>query len=988
MNASPILPPYDDPVSFPSMPTMHGGDPNALGRIDHYDLLRKLGGGGFGVVYLAKDTNSGVEVALKTLHPLLKTNAEEMDALREKFALVSRLSHPNIATALVLHPVREVNIWDEAARKEMRLSPGDSVMVMRYAPGVTLSRWRRQFPDGIVPLDLALEIARQLASALDYAHGERIVHRDIKPGNIMVETLGPLTGFQNGQDEQDAPCAPQNGGASRPGEPPLVTRHPSLVTSKFRVRLLDFGLAAEIRSSMSRVSTEQGDTSGTRPYMAPEQWLGRKQDGRTDQYALACVLYEMLSGAPPFAGVFETGDPIIMRTAVERDAPEEIEDVPEAVNTALLRALAKSPKERFASCVEFVAALDETTKDTKYTKDDVGRSRSPSTPHNGGASRPGEPLDVVALEADVLRRKISLERALAALSDEDKKDVEFSTFCSDAELEFTTAKEAIDRNRFAAATQCIDRAEASLEHISTTKERRRRAEAERKAHEEAERIRREREEAERLAAERRRRRKVLLRRIIAVVCVAGIVFAVFAALRNLADERTVFGSMRESRRVAVVERLVLNMVDIPGENFSLGKYEVTQEEWEAVMGSNPSRFANKPKNPVENISWNNCQVFINKLNALPKAQASGLTFRLPTEDEWETACRAGARDVVRYDSGWHDLVSVVGSFQPNAWGLYDMSGNVWEWTSTAVGNGRVALGGSTSLRESSHLSAPSFSTISRRLCAGPDDRSWIRGFRLAASYRTKGGDPLPVTVGLVTFNLRWCPPGSFMMGGPDGDSNAYNDENPQIQVNLPTGFWMGETEVTQALWQEVLRDSHKSYNDKGGSYPVEQVSWNDCVQFVGKLNERTEVKAAGLRFALPTEAQWEYACRAGGTGDYGKTKDREVGCLEDMGWYDRNSGGATHSATESRTPNAWGLLNMHGNVDEWCANVYWDHPDGTLDNDAAVRASGGSRVLRGGGYWRSPRRSRSAYRSRSSPGNRLRYLGFRLVAFQNGSVHP
>jgi len=337
MNESPIFF-DDDPSSMPSMPTMRGGDPDTLGRIDHYDLLRKLGGGGFGVVYLARDTASGVEVAIKTLHPLLKRNVEEMDMLREKFALVSRLAHPNIATALVLHPVRDIHVWDDAALAELKLSPGDSVMVMRYAPGVTLSRWRRQFPDGVVPPDLALEIGRQVAAALDYAHGERIVHRDIKPSNVMVETL--------------------EGG-------------------RIRARILDFGLAAEIRSSMSRVSTEQGDTSGTRPYMAPEQWLGKKQDGRTDQYALACVLYELLSGAPPFAGVFETGDLVIMRTAVTTDSPDEIEDAAPAVNAALLRALAKSPKDRFPSCSAFVAALTSTTEHTEHTE--------------GGESRPGEP---------------------------------------------------------------------------------------------------------------------------------------------------------------------------------------------------------------------------------------------------------------------------------------------------------------------------------------------------------------------------------------------------------------------------------------------------------------------------------------------------------------------------------------------------------------------------------------------------------------------
>ena len=188
MTDAPILP-DDEPPSMPSLPTQWGGDPDCLGRIDHYDLIRKLGGGGFGVVYLARDTVSGVEVAIKTLHPLLKHNAEEMDQLREKFRLVHGLTHPNIAKALVIHLVREINIRDEAARAELKLSPGDSVMVMDYAPGVTLSRWRRQFPGGVVPFDLALEVGRQVAAALDYAHSERIVHRDIKPSNVIVETV-------------------------------------------------------------------------------------------------------------------------------------------------------------------------------------------------------------------------------------------------------------------------------------------------------------------------------------------------------------------------------------------------------------------------------------------------------------------------------------------------------------------------------------------------------------------------------------------------------------------------------------------------------------------------------------------------------------------------------------------------------------------------------------------------------------------------------
>jgi formylglycine-generating enzyme required for sulfatase activity len=172
--------------------------------------------------------------------------------------------------------------------------------------------------------------------------------------------------------------------------------------------------------------------------------------------------------------------------------------------------------------------------------------------------------------------------------------------------------------------------------------------------------------------------------------------------------------------------VTLEMVACPGvgKDFWMGKYEVTQEQWRQVTGKNPSwstdrdgwfSFKDKPKNPVEGVSWNDCQKFVAKLNALEGAKKSGLTFRLPTAEEWETACRAGApkgekyckladgtqiteANLSRVAHYGHKLgagpSSVGGGREPNAWGLYDMHGNVWEWTSTARGYERLVCGGS------------------------------------------------------------------------------------------------------------------------------------------------------------------------------------------------------------------------------------------------------------------------------------------------------
>ena len=213
---------------------------------------------------------------------------------------------------------------------------------------------------------------------------------------------------------------------------------------------------------------------------------------------------------------------------------------------------------------------------------------------------------------------------------------------------------------------------------------------------------------------------------------------------NIADAYT--GASRERRLKKAVSNIINNMVAIPGKNFKMGKYEVTQAQWQAVMGDNPSHFKDAD-NPVEKVSWNDCKKFLEKLNSMPEVKASGLTFRLPTEKEWEYACRAGSTgdyckladgteitestlgEVAWYVDNSGRKTHPVGQKKPNAFGLYDMHGNVWEWCEDlyqAGNSSRVRRGGSWS-----NLSG--LCAAGNRVSYGPDSRFNRLGFRLAAS---------------------------------------------------------------------------------------------------------------------------------------------------------------------------------------------------------------------------------------------------------------
>lgn len=224
----------------------------------------------------------------------------------------------------------------------------------------------------------------------------------------------------------------------------------------------------------------------------------------------------------------------------------------------------------------------------------------------------------------------------------------------------------------------------------------------------------------------------------------------------------------------------------------------------------------------------------------------------------------------------------------------------------------------------------------------------------------------------IELELIWVAPGSFNMGSlPDEVSNKA--ERPQTKVTLTHGFWLGKTEVTQAQYEAIIGTNPSTFKALGPKAPVERVSWIDAMKFCQLLTERE--RAAGRLpeeyvYTLPTEAQWEYACRAGTTGEY----SRDPGTTS---WNNGNSGETTH-VVATKQPNPWGFHDMTGNVLEWCFDWYGDYPGGAVTDPSGPKR-GYYRIARGGSWRQDVHVGRSAARSGGSAG-RLDYtLGFRLA---------
>ncbi|NQT12821.1 MAG: formylglycine-generating enzyme family protein, partial [Planctomycetes bacterium] len=235
----------------------------------------------------------------------------------------------------------------------------------------------------------------------------------------------------------------------------------------------------------------------------------------------------------------------------------------------------------------------------------------------------------------------------------------------------------------------------------------------------------------------------------------------------------------------------------------------------------------------------------------------------------------------------------------------------------------------------------------------------------------KFGLPLEVQIPDIGIRFRLIPPGEFTMGSADNAKIANDEEKPAHQVTIVHPYYMGIFPVTQGQWTQVMGGNPAEFQKAGKiDLPVECVSWDDCVKFLDYLGERIGVESGLIH--LPSEAQWEYACRGG-------TEAARYGRRDAIAWHTGNSEFTTHPAG-AKKPNAWGLYDMSGNIWEWCEDKWHDNYEGAPpDGSDWVDAGGSNRVCRGGDWTSGPWGCRSAVRRSHLPDWQYDDLGFRVV---------
>lgn len=881
------------------------------GRVlaDRFEVRERIGIGETGSVFLAFDRNQDRETAVKILDPGLSGDECAPDSLAHEVQLACGLNHPAIVDVYDVHTDGDVRFisTERVESSSLRTQMDDH------------SSTGRRFP-----IEEVLHTGEVLCDALAYAH-RTTLHGGIKPRSVLF--------CENGT-----------------------------------IKLTGFGLS---RLRQSARSTTAGASIRTVPYMAPEQLKGSPNiDHRADQYAVAAVLYEMLTGVAPVGRI--------------KPASEQRSGAPRTLSDALDRALEPDPADRFPDMSAFSASM-------------TGHS----VPRSGGVTLLGAVL-VIALvvvagvtyprwrggminstmqnsqRTTEARAEADVARSRALTAESVWREIVGRVSDLDGSNRIAQAKEAMVRGGRQYEAQAYEDAATSyllasdLYESLTAAARPELAAEPSKIADAARDLLREFNSVEQELYARETGASQRMD-----TCDAN--------FRNALtdDERRITGVRKEMAEAELElaghlkQLAVKHVFDTSSRADLRDKLDRADRQLEQGLHKEAlPAYAELMAQLEQRLAWVDEAAAVLRMQQIVSCEmerlleATGpIALDLPGV---RSATEEAAGQLAQID---HELDS-GGTATASA-----MIDSAHEQLSDARAR---AIDGLLSQAQEAHgeghptatvLALDELLALDPNHDKGHDLRRQVLFNRITDS---------------VGIELIFIPPGEFVMGSPTGELGRDEDER-QRQVRLTSGFYMSATEVTQSQWSAVMGDNPSHWT--GDVLPVEQVSWEDALEFCRRLSDRE-----GRLYRLPTEAEWEYACRAGTTtpfsfgdaittdqanfdGEIANGDKRDNGNTGDGG-VDDTSTGVFRNLTvpvAGFPPNAWGLYDMHGNVWEWCPDGYEDYPKSPVIR-TAEKAPIEGRVLRGGSWRSRSRYLRCANRVRDLDGSRLNNIGLRVVA--------
>jgi serine/threonine protein kinase/formylglycine-generating enzyme required for sulfatase activity len=845
-------------------PANAGDDlPAELAGCGKYELLGKLGHGGMGAVYKARHTFLGELVAIKVLNPDLVEHPEARARFLREMQAAGKLKHPNIVRALDAEQIGTV-----------------LVLVMEYVEGFTL--------DGLVankgplPVDFSCRCAVQAALGLQHAHKRGMVHRDVKPANLMV------------------------------------------TAKKKEVKLLDFGLARGPRELLGKdKQTRLQMFMGTPEYVAPEQATdAARADIRADIYSLGATLYFLLAARPPFQADTPLNTVLAQIQGEAQPLPELRQDVPAELWAVVAKMLAKDPRKRYQTPGEVAKALlpFATAQAKPQTALVAERPLSLSGQQTGMT-----PLPAVAPRSGFRRRDIvllvvsvglTLVLAIGAL-------LLWALFLRSGTPR--VAPKGSVESPPPARHQTVPPAEKNNEDDARVPEAQMPPPGQ------------------------------------APVPLGRVMLAPNKVTARPGEHFKLGLTWEDGRAVGL---------PVGGFRFKAGDQEL---EPLVVPGQGNVVMLRAPRNPGNYVITGH---FVGNANYLPGKTANEAVLEV---GKWrpKRILPALHRELLPWGTGQIE-VQLAG-----------------EHRSVPLPTGRVELVALDPLRV---LARARLDGGKATITLGYRLRPGVQRLRLAYSgdewYSDRVFDlgvqqvrPAEV-VNSIGMRLVAIPPGKFTKGSPDDERGRYEAEK-QGEVKIPGAIYLGVFEVTQRQYRQVMNRNPSWFSSSGRGkqavlgldtpdFPVDSVSWRDAVEFCTKLSALAMEKAAGRVYRLPTEAEWEYACRAGTRTPF------HFGLLLSAKEANFNSGAAGGPSVRtckvgSYPPNGWGLYDMHGNVREWCADKSQFIETQSQRRNPAGRPTFQGRFLRGGSWADFANQCRSARRQGGREGARGSDIGFRVA---------